>query len=40
MIALAEPKNLNSVKRAIERAGGRVFVARRTLDGAKVETET
>lgn len=37
MIALAEPENLNSVQKAIERAGGRVFVARRTADGAKIE---
>ncbi len=37
MVALAEPKNLNHVKKAIEKAGGRAFVARRTSDGAKVE---
>jgi mevalonate kinase len=39
MIALAEPKNLNSVKKAIEQAGGRAFVARRTADGAKIEEQ-
>ncbi len=37
MIALAEPENLNSVEKAIERAGGRAFVARRTMDGARIE---
>jgi len=39
MIALAEPKNLNRVKKAIEQAGGRAFVARRTADGAKIENQ-
>ncbi|MFQ6068594.1 MAG: mevalonate kinase [Candidatus Bathyarchaeia archaeon] len=39
MIALAEPKNLNDVKKAIEQAGGKAFVARRTADGAKIETQ-
>lgn len=37
MIALAEPKNLKRVKKAIEQAGGRAFVARRTAHGAKIE---
>jgi mevalonate kinase len=37
MIALTEPKNLKRVKKAIEQARGRVFVAKRTVDGAKVE---
>jgi len=37
IIALAKPKNLNRVKKAIEQTGGRAFVARRTADGAKIE---
>jgi hypothetical protein len=37
MTALAEPKNLKRVKEAIEQAGGKAFVARRTVDGAKIE---
>lgn len=39
MIALAEPKNLKRVQKAIEQAGGRAFVARRTADGAKIEKQ-
>jgi len=39
MIALAEPKNLNRVKKAIEQAGGRGFVARRTANGTKIEKQ-
>jgi len=40
MIALTEPKNLNRVKKAIEQASGKAFVARRTSDGAKIEKQS
>ena len=40
MIALAKPKNLKHVQKAIEQAGGRAFVARRTADGAKIEEQS
>jgi len=38
MIALAEPSKLKSVVRAIERAGGKAFVARKTDEGVRVES--
>jgi mevalonate kinase len=37
MIALAENEKLEQVQQAIERAGGRTFVARKTDEGVKIE---
>ncbi|MFP3984809.1 MAG: mevalonate kinase [Candidatus Bathyarchaeia archaeon] len=39
MIALSEPQNLKAVKNAIEQAAGKAFVAKKALDGVRVERQ-